>query len=111
VAEVLPPAPEPPVAQVTAPVGLAPSAPQHVQQVIAIPTGNGTHVHASVNLAVAVSVQVASGGTLVTASPVAAIGAQAPLSKPQDEWGFFDPAQCGLEALIARIDRVDRRSD
>jgi hypothetical protein len=29
------------------------------------------------------------------------------LSKPvQDEWGFFDPEQCGFAALLAKLDEI-----
>jgi len=24
----------------------------------------------------------------------------------QDEWGFFDPAQCGFAALLAKLDEI-----
>ena len=24
----------------------------------------------------------------------------------QDEWGFFDPQQCGLSALFAKLDEI-----
>ncbi len=24
----------------------------------------------------------------------------------QDEWGFFDPSQCGFPALIAKLDEI-----
>jgi hypothetical protein len=29
----------------------------------------------------------------------------------QDEWGFFDPAQCGFEALLAKLDEVTDAED
>jgi hypothetical protein len=30
-----------------------------------------------------------------------------PERKPiQDEWGFFDPAQCGFAALLAKLDEI-----
>jgi hypothetical protein len=30
----------------------------------------------------------------------------------QDEWGFFDPSQCGFPALIAKLDEIaSRESD
>ncbi len=30
-----------------------------------------------------------------------------PDRKPlQDEWGFFDPAQCGFSALLAKLDEI-----
>jgi hypothetical protein len=32
---------------------------------------------------------------------------QFPARKPiQDEWGFFDPAQCGFSALLAKLDEI-----
>ena len=32
---------------------------------------------------------------------------QAKKSKPvQDEWGFFDPAQCGFSALLAKLEEI-----
>jgi hypothetical protein len=27
-------------------------------------------------------------------------------SSPQDEWGFFDPDQCGFAALLAKLDEI-----
>jgi hypothetical protein len=27
----------------------------------------------------------------------------------QDEWGFFDPSQCGFPALIAKLDEIATR--
>ncbi|HWF84738.1 MAG TPA: hypothetical protein VG222_07835 [Vicinamibacterales bacterium] len=33
-------------------------------------------------------------------------------SKPvQDEWGFFDPQQCGFAALLAKLDEITEASD
>jgi hypothetical protein len=33
-------------------------------------------------------------------------------SKPvQDEWGFFDPEQCGFAALLAKLDEVTESED
>jgi len=29
----------------------------------------------------------------------------------QDEWGFFDPNQCGFEALLARLDAIAEKDD
>jgi hypothetical protein len=29
----------------------------------------------------------------------------------QDEWGFFDPEQCGFAALIAKLDEVTADDD
>ena len=70
---------------------------------ITIPSGNGGHVHASVNVSVAVAVQVSAGTG--SATPAAKRRPRAP--KPvQDEWGFFDPDQCGFRALFARLDAI-----
>jgi len=43
-----------------------------------------------------------------TAVPTAATRAKRfPERKPiQDEWGFFDPAQCGFAALLAKLDEI-----
>ena len=29
----------------------------------------------------------------------------------QDEWGFFDPEQCGFAALIAKLDEIIENTD
>jgi len=29
----------------------------------------------------------------------------------QDEWGFFDPEQCGFAALLAKLDEVATNGD
>jgi hypothetical protein len=29
----------------------------------------------------------------------------------QDEWGFFDPQQCGFAALLAKLDEITEASD
>jgi hypothetical protein len=29
----------------------------------------------------------------------------------QDEWGFFDPAQCGFTALLAKLDEINKAND
>jgi hypothetical protein len=77
--------------------------PGSFQQVIMLPGGNGTQVQASVNVSVAVAVQVAASVT--TAAPVAKTRL-APPKPVQDEWGFFDPDQCGFRALLARLDAI-----
>ena len=77
--------------------------PAPVQQIITIPTGDGGQIHASVNVSVAVAVQVSAATT--AAAPAPSRRPRAP--KPaQDEWGFFDPDQCGFRALIARLDAI-----
>jgi hypothetical protein len=83
--------------------------PTNVQQVFAIPTGNG-QLHASVNVAVAVSVQVAAGVTVVSAPPAPPKRARK-LLPAQDEWGFFDPHQCGFPALLAKLDEIAEREE
>ena len=29
----------------------------------------------------------------------------------QDEWGFFDPEQCGFAALLAKLDEITENED
>ena len=29
----------------------------------------------------------------------------------QDEWGFFDPEQCGFTALLAKLDEISKNDD
>jgi hypothetical protein len=38
-----------------------------------------------------------------TRSPLKRFPARKPI---QDEWGFFDPAQCGFSALLAKLDEI-----
>lgn len=97
-------APPPMLVPVAAPVQPPPGT--NVQQVITIPTGGGTHLQASVNVAVAVSVQVAASVNVVTPPPRR--GKPRPL---QDEWGFFDPNQCGFPALLAKLDEIAQKDD
>jgi hypothetical protein len=82
--------------------------PSQVQQhMITIPSGNGGHIQASVNVSVAVAVQV-SATTSVSSNHAAPPVPRRPraLKPAQDEWGFFDPDQCGFRALIARLDAI-----
>ena len=98
---------EPPVAMPAA--ALPATIPGTVQQIIAVPTGNGTHVQTSVNVAVAVSVQV---GAAVNVTGGVAVAKRTGKPKPvQDEWGFFDPGQCGFQALVARLDAIAATED
>ena len=30
-----------------------------------------------------------------------------PLPPKQDEWGFFDPDQCGFAALLAKLEEIE----
>ena len=70
------------------------------------------------------AVQSAPGKPVQPAAPVAAAAsvdpAQAPPRKKkrkkeqrpvQDEWGFFDPAQCGFTALLAKLDEINKAND
>lgn len=98
-------APPPMLVPVAAPAQQPPPG-TNVQQVITIPTGGGTHVQAAVNVAVAVSVQVAASVNVVTPPPRR--GKPRPL---QDEWGFFDPNQCGFPALLAKLDEIAQKDD
>lgn len=93
---------------VTLPAVVAPRArpgdapPANIQQIFTLPAANGAQVQASVNVAVAVQVHVAA-----TASAPPASKRRSHTPKPvQDEWGFFDPDQCGFQALIARLDTI-----
>jgi hypothetical protein len=55
------------------------------------------------------------------ATPAAAAKMAKPLRKParkgpkgkpiQDEWGFFDPEQCGFAALLAKLDEITATED
>jgi CheY-like chemotaxis protein len=83
--------------------------PVQVPQVITVPMNTGGHGQTSVNVAVAVSVQVAAQ-TIVSSAPSARRSKQQ--DKPaQDEWGFFDPDQCGFRALLARLDAIAANED
>jgi hypothetical protein len=77
--------------------------PGSFQQVIMLPGSNGTQVQASVSVSVAVAVQVSAGTTTATPNVKRRAGT---LKPAQDEWGFFDPDQCGFRALLARLDAI-----
>jgi hypothetical protein len=34
-----------------------------------------------------------------------------PAGRTEDEWGFFDPQQCGMAALLTRLDEMARQRD
>ena len=90
-------------------VPVASPQPVHVPQVITVPTTNSDGTTTSVNVAVAVSVQVA---TQTTAGPPKPRRSSRNEVKPaQDEWGFFDPDQCGFRALLARLDAIAASDD
>jgi hypothetical protein len=71
-------------------------------QVIAVPTPQTEQGPSSVNVAVAVSVHVAGQPN----APAATRNSKKPPRPVQDEWGFFDPDQCGFRALLARLDAI-----
>jgi hypothetical protein len=62
----------------------------------------------AVNVAVAVSVNVGSAVNMVTPRR-----SKRPRKAQavQDEWGFFDPNQCGFPALIAKLDEIAGREE
>ena len=74
----------------------------HVQPVIAAPVPAGPHMPA-VNVAVAASVNVGNGVNMVTPRRPKRRRKAQPV---QDDWGFFDPNQCGFPALIAKLDEI-----
>jgi hypothetical protein len=53
-------------------------------------------------------VQVATHTTVSSAPKRGAAGQPKPV---QDEWGFFDPDQCGFRALLARLDAIAAHDD
>jgi hypothetical protein len=57
----------------------------------------------AVNVAVAVSVNVGGAVNMVTPRRSTRPRKAPPV---QDEWGFFDPNQCGFLALIAKLDEI-----
>jgi hypothetical protein len=44
-----------------------------------------------------------ASSSAATRSPLKRFPARKPI---QDEWGFFDPAQCGFSALLAKLDEI-----
>jgi CheY-like chemotaxis protein len=86
--------------------GATTDAPPPTQHLITLPAmigdGQQGHVAGSVSVAVAVSVQIAT-----SVAPAAPAAKRRGTVRPvQDEWGFFDPDQCGFRALLARLDAV-----
>jgi len=72
----------------------------NVRQFVAMPVD----AQPAVDVAVAVSVNV--GTHMVTAPPIK----RGPKTQPlRDEWGFFDPKQCGFPALVAKLDEIAAR--
>jgi CheY-like chemotaxis protein len=90
---------------------VAPKVPVHhpgnLQQVITVPASDSQR-QTSVNVAVAVSVQVAGQAAPGLDAPARKSKAPKPI---QDEWGFFDPDQCGFRALLARLDAIAATED
>lgn len=70
------------------------------------------HATASVTPADTVPAAASGAPAALPAAPVAAAAAPARKTKkvrrvpPQDEFGFFDPRQCGLSALYAKLDTI-----
>ena len=49
----------------------------------------------------------ASHGHASSSAPPRSVAKRFPARKPiQDEWGFFDPAQCGFSALLHKLDEI-----
>jgi hypothetical protein len=72
----------------------------NVRQFVAMPVD----AEPAVDVAVAVSVNV--GTHVVTAPPIK----RGPKTQTlRDEWGFFDPNQCGFPALVAKLDEIAAR--
>ena len=78
-------------------------------QVITVPAAHGGDAPATVNVAVAVSVQMAPQPT--AGAPEPKRSTNKPPKPVQDEWGFFDPDQCGFRALLARLDAIAASED
>ncbi len=60
----------------------------------------------------------AAGATATAAAAANAPADPTPLKKKrskknplQDEWGFFDPAQCGFAALLAKLEEITEKDD
>ena len=87
--------------------------PVHVPQVITVPAnmGGDSQTTASLNVAVAVSVQVAAQTTVSSGPSKPKRGSKNEVKPAQDEWGFFDPDQCGFRALLARLDAIAAKDD
>jgi hypothetical protein len=63
-------------------------------------------------LAAARPAGVASVASVKDVRPVKKQKAHASKDKPaQDEWGFFDPEQCGFSALLAKLDEITEVTD
>ena len=73
------------------------------EQVIATAPPAGRTPAPEVNVAVAVSVNVAGAVNMVTPRRSTRPRKVPPV---KDEWGFFDPNQCGFPALIAKLDEI-----
>ena len=74
----------------------------NVRPMVPVPFNSGTPT--AVDVAVAVSMNV---GASVVKAPPPKRGRNA--QSVQDEWGFFDPTQCGFPALIAKLDEIAAR--
>jgi hypothetical protein len=73
------------------------------EEVIATPPPAGRTPMPAVNIAVAVSVKAGGAVNMVTPRRSTRPRKAPPV---KDEWGFFDPNQCGFPALIAKLDEI-----
>jgi hypothetical protein len=92
---------DPPLALAAIEAPVAPIA--HREQVIATPPPAGRTPMPAVNIAVAVSVNAGRAVNMVTPRRSTRPRKAPPV---KDEWGFFDPNQCGFPALIAKLDEI-----
>jgi hypothetical protein len=54
----------------------------------------------------------AAAEVVATPAPAPAPVRRSRKAKPiQDEWGFFDPEQCGFAALLAKLDEITEGSE
>ncbi len=54
---------------------------------------------------------VAAAPTKEAAAPKKSAPRQKKAKPVQDEWGFFDPEQCGFAALLAKLDEITEEGD
>ena len=85
----------------SAPVAPAPPKPEQA------PTAEWTELLESLRLDIERLRKQAPAG----AAQTPAARRDAPTRPVQDEWGFFDPEQCGFTALLAKLNEVTKESD
>ena len=99
-----PPAPAaPPEPLRAAPAPVAPAPPKPAQA----PTAEWTELLESLRL----DIERLRKQTPAAAAQTPATRRDAPPRPAQDEWGFFDPEQCGFTALLAKLNEVTKESD